>query len=86
MFVNCINRRQIPLWARRELRKFGTTTEMEKAIRGDFGPRASNKKAMLLVLVAIDSIWRARGEGRVPTINRIKYEWEKEKRSRNEQT
>ena len=56
----------------------GSSTKLHKAIRGDFGPAAEGRKAMLLVSVAVDLIWRGRGEGWTPTADRIKYDWKKE--------
>ena len=78
VFVNCPRRTKVVRWLRKELRKLGSSTKLHKAIRGDFGPAAEGRKAMLLVSVAVDLIWRGRGEGWTPTADRIKYDWKKE--------
>ena len=78
MFVNCIKRRKVALWLKKELRKLGSYMKMDRAIRSDFGPAANSKKAMLLVAVVVDMVWKGRGEGMVPTTNFIRRIWEKE--------
>lgn len=76
IFVNCPTRGRLVKWLRKELTKLGCRKRMHATIRGDLDGASSKRKTMLLVAVAVDLIWRERGEGKNPSIRSVKREWE----------